>query len=50
MEDNSVIYNCLQNDILTIKQKIGGSSLTYSGAGNTNDLSLNTTLQGYKLG
>jgi hypothetical protein len=48
--NNSLVYNCQQNDLITVKQTNGGSSLTYSGAGNTNDLSLNTILQGYKLG
>lgn len=48
--DNSIIYDCQQNDLITVKQTNGSSSLTYLGAGNTNDLSLNTILQGYKIG
>jgi hypothetical protein len=49
MEDNSIIAECITNDIIRLVQ-LFGTSLTYYGTGDTTGLNLTTTLQGYKVG
>ena len=49
MEDNSIIYECVTNDIIKLVQ-LSGTTLTYYGSGDTTGLNLTSTLQGYKLG
>lgn len=49
MEDNSIIYECITNDIIKLVQ-LSGTTLTYYGSGDTTGLNLTSTLQGYKLG
>lgn len=48
MEDNSIIAECITNDIIRLVQ-LRGTSLTYYGSGDTTGLNLTTTLQGYKV-